>query len=172
VPVVLHFLRSSRTRCDPRWRTHHGPVAHSHDDGVFLGGYDGAFTADADTVISLCRMGSERLPAEHIENWLIDDGPAANPNLEFLLDDAVRTIRDLRAAGGTVYLHCVEGMSRTPSVAARYSLLLGRDPREVLDPMDWAKPNPFLWATATDGAWHAEHRPTGDGLGDGRRVDP
>jgi ADP-ribosyl-[dinitrogen reductase] hydrolase len=43
-------------------------------------------------------------------------------------------------------------MSRTPSVAARYSLLLGRDPRDVLDTMNWAKPNPRLWAAATEGA--------------------
>ena len=50
-------------------------------------------------MISLCRMGSETLGAEHIEFWLIDDGPAANPNLEFLLDDAARTIRALRDRG-------------------------------------------------------------------------
>jgi len=104
-------------------------------------------------VISLCRMGSERLlEAEHIEFWLIDDGPAANPNLEFLVDDAARTIRTLRAEGKKVLVHCVEGSSRTPSVAARYSLLLGRDPRDVLDSMTWCRPNPELWAAAVGGA--------------------
>ena len=45
-------------------------------------------------------------------------------------------------------LHCVEGRSRTPSVAARYSMLLGRDPHEVLAAMTWAKPDPALWAAA------------------------
>ena len=61
-------------------------------------------------------MGSERLlEAEHIEFWLIDDGPAANPNLEFLVDDAARTIRTLRAEGKKVLVHCVEGSSRTPA---------------------------------------------------------
>jgi ADP-ribosyl-[dinitrogen reductase] hydrolase len=97
-------------------------------------------------------MGSEALDAEHTEFWLIDNGPAANPNLEFLLDDAARTIRSLRAEGRTVLLHCVEGMSRTPSVAARYSVLLGRNPDDVGTTMTWAKPNPRLWAAATKGA--------------------
>ena len=94
-------------------------MRHPHDDGVWLGGYDAVFGADHaggyDAVISLCRMGSERLESEHIEFWLIDDGPAANPNLEFLVDDAARTIRTLRAEGKKVLVHCVEGSSRTPA---------------------------------------------------------
>ena len=82
---------------------------------------------------------------------LIDrPGPADKP--EPGLDDAARTIQDLRAEGKTVYLHCVEGMSRTPSVAARYSLLLGPDPRDVRTTMAWSRPNQGLWAAATEGA--------------------
>jgi ADP-ribosylglycohydrolase len=131
------------------WATHRGPVAHPHDDGLFLGGYDSAFEGRYDAVVSLCRMGSERLDAEHVEFWLIDEGPIGNPNLEFVLADAARTVRDLRAEGKTVLLHCVEGSSRTPSVAARYSMLLGQDPNEVLAVMPWAHPNPELWLAAT-----------------------
>lgn len=134
------------------WATGHGPVRHPHDDGVWLGGYDAAFSGGYDAVISLCRMGSEALDAEHIVFWLIDEGLDRNPNLDFVLDDAANTIRTLRATGKTVLLHCVEGRSRTPSVAARYSLLLGRDPGDVLDTMTWAKPHPRLWAAATKGA--------------------
>ncbi len=91
------------------WRTGEGPVRHPHDDGVWVGGYDAVFGVGPgggyDAVISLCRMGSERLDAEHIEFWLIDDGPAANPNLEFLIDDAARTIRALRGEGKSVLVH-------------------------------------------------------------------
>jgi hypothetical protein len=123
-------------------------VQHPHDAGVFLGGYDAAFTGAHDAVISLCRMGSADLGVEHVEFWLIDQGPNGNPNLEFVLDDAARTITALRAEGKTVLLHCVEGKSRTPSVAARYSMLLGEEPREVLTAMHWSDPNPDLWRAA------------------------
>ncbi len=134
-----------------RYDTGRAPVRHPDDDGVLLGGYDSAFTTKVDAVISLCRMGSAVLPAEHIEFWLKDAGPQGNPNLEFVLNDAAQTIRQLRAQGKTVLLHCVEGRSRTPSVAARYSQLLGGDPREVLAAMPWSDPDPALWAAAVRG---------------------
>jgi ADP-ribosylglycohydrolase len=130
------------------WQTGHSAVRHPHDDGVFLGGYDAAFTGGYDAVVSLCRMGSAAVGAEDIEFWLVDEGPQGNANLEFVLDDAARTIAALRAEGKTVLLHCVEGKSRTPSVAARYSLLLDRDPRDVLTAMHWSNPNPELWRAA------------------------
>jgi hypothetical protein len=132
------------------WQTGQPAVRHPHDDGVYLGGYDAAFTGGYDAVVSLCRMGSADLGVEHVEFWLTDEGPQGNPNLEFVLDDAARTIGALRAEGNAVLLHCVEGRSRTSSVAARYSLLLGEDPREVLTAMQWADPNPELWR-AVDG---------------------
>jgi len=130
------------------WQTGQSAVRHPHDAGVFLGGYAAAFTNGYDAVISLCRMGSADLGVEHAEFWLIDQGPAGNANLEFVLDDAARTIATLRAEGKTVLLHCVEGKSRTPSVAARYSVLLGEDPRQVLQAMHWSNPNPDLWNAA------------------------
>lgn len=131
------------------WHTSAKAVPHPHDSGVFLGGYDAVFAGQYDAVISLCRMGSATLDADHTEFWLIDAGPQRNPNLEFLLDDAASTIRTLRAEGKTVLLHCVQGLSRTPSVAARYSVLLGRNPEDVLTAMHWSHPNPELWAAAT-----------------------
>src|SRR6185437_10016721 len=63
---------------------------------------DAVFDEGYDAVISLCRMGSEMLDAEHVEFWPIDDGPAVNVNLDFLLDDAARAIRMLRAERRTV----------------------------------------------------------------------
>ena len=108
-------------------------------------------------------MGSADLGVEHLEFWLIDHGPEGNPNLEFILDDSARTIAALRAEGKTVLLHCVEGMSRTPSVAARYSVLLGEDPRAVLDAMHWADPNPELWRAAVDGNQGTRRDPGANG---------
>jgi ADP-ribosylglycohydrolase len=131
------------------WPTGRAAIPHPHDPGVLLGGYGAACTGQTDAVVSLCRMGSADLGVDHIEFWLKDAGPRDNPNLEFLLDDAARTIRALREEGKTVLLHCVEGMSRTPSVAARYSILLGQDPDDVTKAMTWSHPDRELWAAAT-----------------------
>ena len=139
---------TGRIAYEKQWTTSAPAVAHPHDGGLFLGGYDAAFTGHYDAVVSLCRMGTDELGAEHLEFWLIDGGPQRNPNLAFLLDDAARTVQALRAERKTVLLHCVEGRSRTPSVAARYSLLLGEDPKAVLTSMDWATPDPELWHAA------------------------
>lgn len=130
------------------WRTNQAAVQHPHDSGVLLAGHDAAFAGGTDAVVSLCRMGAAELDAEHVEFWLLDGGPAVNANLQFVLDDAARTVQALRAEGKTVLLHCVEGRSRTPSVAARYSLLLGKDPSAVRTAMPWAHPDPELWAAA------------------------
>ena len=141
------------------WDTTATAVRHPHDDGVFLAGYDAAFSGNYDSVVSLCRMGSADLPGERIEFWLKDAGPQGNPNLEFVLDDAARTVQALRAEGKTVLLHCVEGKSRTPSVAARYSMMLGRDPQEVLAAMHWSRPDPDLWQAAVGGSGSGAHPP-------------
>lgn len=124
-------------------------AAHPHDPGVFLGDAAAAWTGAYDAVVSLCRMGSETLEAEHVEFWLVDQGRAANPNLSFVLRDAARTVQTLRAENKTVLVHCAQGRSRTPSVGGAYSMLLGRDPRDVLRAMPWAGPDPELWAAAT-----------------------
>lgn len=56
---------------------------------------------------------------EHHRFWLIDEeGAAANPNLEVVIDDAVEAVRTLRAEGRRVYLHCWGGRSRSATVAA------------------------------------------------------
>ena len=76
-----------------------------------------------DAVVSLCRVNDDDLPAdvEQIDIRLIDIvGPDANPNLDFVLTDAVRLIEQLRNEGRTVLLHCVACQSRTPTVAALY----------------------------------------------------
>lgn len=50
-----------------------------------------------------------------------------------MIADAASVVRDLRAAGKTVLLHCVHAHTRTPVVAAAYgALITGDEPREVL----------------------------------------
>ncbi len=98
----------------------------SPDDGLLLGNLPGlslALDQDVDAVVSLCRMGTDDVPADldHVQVWVTDRaGGQANPNLAFVVDDAVDAIRSLRAQGKRVYLHCVGGRSRTPTVAAAY----------------------------------------------------
>ena len=102
-------------------------VRHPHDDGVWLGGVGvlDDLPSEIDAVISLCRVGTAQVPTrvkDHVEFWLIDSADEAkNPNLTFVLWDAADTIASLRAEGKTVLVHCVQAMSRTPTVAALYS---------------------------------------------------
>src|SRR5258708_30995943 len=72
--------------------------------------------------MALCRVHDDDLPVgvEQIDVRLIDDGPDANPNLDFVLTDTVRLIEQLRKDGCTVLLHCVACQGRTPTVAALY----------------------------------------------------
>jgi len=115
---------------------------HPHDAGVWLGGVDAmeSLPDGVDAVVSLCRLGTAQVPApgvapgDHIEFWLIDEPDRdKNPNLDFVLTDAVAAITALRAEGKTVLLHCVQAQSRTPAVAALYGArLTGRTPIDVL----------------------------------------
>lgn len=114
-------------------------VPHPYDDGVLLGSIDAVrpLPAGIDAVISLCRVGESDVPrkAEHVEVRLIDsDNPAENPDLAFVLDDTVRVIRQSRAEGKTVLVHCVQAQSRTPTVAALYGAMVrGVAPARALD---------------------------------------
>lgn len=93
------------------------------DEGVVLGNLNSLVDAieQVDAVVSLCRVGSEQVPSrlDHHEVVLVDRaGDGSNPNLSFTLRDAAATVADLRADGKRVFLHCVDGRSRTPTVAA------------------------------------------------------
>ena len=129
------------------WSTNNR-TTHPHDDGVTLGGHGAVDAGGYDAVVSLCRMGRADLGVEHINVWLVDTTAEDNPNLEFVLTDTAELVRQLRSEGKRVLLHCVEGSSRTPSVAARYSTLLGQDPRDVKTAMPWARPQQWLWDAA------------------------
>ena len=99
-------------------------------------------------VVSLCRIGTQQIRQDltGVGFRLIDSAdPEANPNLDFVLRDAARTVADLRDEGHVVFLHCVAGQSRTPTVAAAYAMLRGVEPdralREVCAVLPDARPN-------------------------------
>lgn len=89
-------------------------------------------------------------PEDHVEVWLIDSpDPERNPHLEFVLDDTVEVISELRAAGKTVYLHCVRAESRTPTLAALYAMrAFGQSGPEAFEAVQQslprANPNPLF----------------------------
>ncbi|MBG6212124.1 ADP-ribosyl-[dinitrogen reductase] hydrolase [Cryobacterium sp. CAN_C3] len=129
-------------------------VRHPHDDGVWLGavGSLDALPAEIDAVVSLCRVGTAQIPDRiHAENrvavWLIDQaGAGENPNLDFVFADTVDAIAALRAERRTVLVHCVQAMSRTPTIAALYAarhrgVPIDRALRDVMGALPRANPN-------------------------------
>ena len=81
-------------------------------------------------MVSLCLVGRDQIrpDVEHVGFRLIDQAdPASNPNLDFILADAARTIAALRDEGHGVLVHCVAAHSRTPTVGIAYAMLRGVD---------------------------------------------
>lgn len=104
---------------------------------------------EVDAVVSLCRVGAAQAPGRVSHQVrLLDSVQADNPNVDFVIDDAARTVLRLRDAGHRVYLHCVAGQSRTPTVAARVAVLDGvpleRALREVTAVLPGARPQRWL----------------------------
>ena len=100
-------------------------VRHPYDDKVWIGGVAALkeLPRGVDAIVSLCRVKDEDLPADvqQLDVRLIDkEGPDENANLDFVLLDTVRAIEQLRAEGRTVFIHCVQAHSRTPTIAAMY----------------------------------------------------
>jgi ADP-ribosyl-[dinitrogen reductase] hydrolase len=121
-------------------------VQHPHDSGVWMGSLAALrhLPPEVDAVISLCRVGRRETELATVEFWLVDQ-PGANTHLRFVLEDAADTIAALRAAGRTVFLHCFEGRSRTPAVAAVYSAQhLGIPAEQALDEILTALPGNHL----------------------------
>jgi ADP-ribosylglycohydrolase/protein-tyrosine phosphatase len=108
-------------------------VPHPDDPGVLLGTLGGLSNHGADAVVSLCRLGSEeRQGPDHHDVWLID-ADDANLDPVGVLRDTAELVRDLRAEGKTVYLHCVFAHTRTPLAAAAYgALITGSSPADAL----------------------------------------
>jgi ADP-ribosyl-[dinitrogen reductase] hydrolase len=119
------------------------------DPGVLLGNCMSATSAEADVVLSLCRMGTARSPgAGEVHELIVVDSPRSehNPNLDFTLDDTADAIVAWRDEGKTVFVHCAAGVSRTSVVAAAYlARRLGISGTEALERVraahDGADPN-------------------------------
>ncbi len=120
-------------------------VRHPHDDGVWLADASALddLPEDVTAVVSLCLVGREQIrpDIEHVGYRLIDHpDPAVNPNLDFMLVDAARTVAALREEGHVVLLHCVAAQSRTPSVGIAYAMLRGVDRAKAFDEVCGALP--------------------------------
>ncbi len=136
------------------------------DPGVRIGNVAGLGQprtgAAPDVVVSLCRVGPDDSPAgsETHQLFLVDSAAnGANPNLDFVLRDTAAAMVRWREAGRTVFVHCVAGESRTPTVAAAYlAERFGLTGREALDRVREAlpivRPNPAFMA-ALDRLWPA-----------------
>jgi len=132
-------------------------LALPDDPGVRFGNAPAAATVEADVMLSLCRMGSRTPAGAGAQHELIlVDSPyhGDNLNLDFMLRDAASAIAAWRDDDKTVFVHCVAGISRTPTVVAAYlASKLGIDGLAALDRVTEAHPradpNPgFLEALA------------------------
>ena len=104
---------------------------------------------------------------KHLDVRLIDQ-EGENANLDFVLLDTVRAVEQLRAEGRTVFVHCVQAYSRTPTIAALYGARKQRIDiddalRDVLAVLPDANPNAEFRAalrrlhpTPADGMRHGE----------------
>lgn len=129
---------------------------HPHDENVLLGGISALrrLPEGVDAVVSLCRVAHDdmRRDIPHVEVRLIDrTDPDENPHLEHVLLDTVATVEHLRAQGHTVLVHCVQALSRTPTIAALYGARRHRISvddalDDVLTVLPDADPNPAFRA--------------------------
>jgi ADP-ribosylglycohydrolase len=131
-------------------------VPHPADPGVWLGGVANLqpLPPQVDAVVSLCRLGWDQMPipmpaaGDHVCIWLMEsEEPDENRHLELVAEQAVDVLAQLRDEGRTVYLHCDDGTSRTPFIAALYGTRVGRASaqevlREIENVMPHAKLNP------------------------------
>ena len=118
---------------------------------------------DVQAVVSLCPLGLRDIPAagmsarDHIEFWINeDDEEESNPHLDFVLDDVSSALRQFRAEGKRVLVHCHYGGQRTPAVALRYAVDLGIAPelaeRSIRAAMRGIRGEGRLWHVAAHGA--------------------
>jgi len=131
------------------FRTGNPPVRHPYDAGVWLSDASALDDppSDVTAVVSLCLVGNAQIRPglKHVKFRLIDRPESEqNPNLEFVLTDAAKTVAALRAEGHVVLLHCVAAQSRTPSVAIAYAMQLGIDRTVASDAVCSALPRANL----------------------------
>jgi hypothetical protein len=81
---------------------------------------------DPVTVVSLCRMGDDDVPAPHrpIDSGIVDMAEA-HPHLTHALAGVADLIDDRAGRGESVFVHCVRAETRTPSVYAAWRIRHG-----------------------------------------------
>ncbi|MEO7571964.1 MAG: ADP-ribosylglycohydrolase family protein, partial [Acidimicrobiales bacterium] len=116
------FAASLLPHYEAHWSIAPVLVRLDDDPGVLLGNvFSLAGVTGVDEIVSLCRIGSDDLPAGVRAHHLhLIDTDRENPNLRFLLRDVAETIAAWRDDGRTVLVHCVAAESRTPTVGAAY----------------------------------------------------
>jgi ADP-ribosylglycohydrolase/predicted protein tyrosine phosphatase len=141
-------------------------VPHPIDPDIVLGTISDlgrVHELDVQAIVSLCALGLEDIPAsgmtarEHIEFWINDEEQEeTNPHLDFVLDDASSALRQFRAEGKRVLVHCRSGTQRTPAVALRYAVDLGVAPelaeRSIREALPGIRGRGRLWDVAAHGA--------------------
>lgn len=125
-------------------------VPHPDDPGLILGDIAALrqLPAEVSAVVSLCTVGEreEQAVLGRVPLWLEvrlvdDDDPAENPNLDFVLQDTVTAIEQLRASGRIVLVHCVAAYSRTPAIGGLYAMRrTGVSPEDAITAMDEVLP--------------------------------
>lgn len=141
-------------------------IPHPIDPDIVLGtisDLDRVRDLGVQAIVSLCPLGLDDIPAEgmtardHIEFWINDgEHEDSNPHLDFVLDDASSALRQFRAEGKRVLVHCRLGSQRTPAVALRYAVDLGVAPelaeRSIRDALPGIRGEGRLWHVAAHGA--------------------
>jgi ADP-ribosylglycohydrolase len=124
-------------------------VRHPYDDKLWIGGIAALrnLPEDVDAIVSLCRVKDEDLPADvtHLDVRLIDE-EGENDHVDFVLLDTVRAVEQLRAEGRTVFVQCVQALSRTPTIGALYGARkhdvdIDKALRDVVAVLPGANPN-------------------------------
>ncbi len=110
-------------------------------EGILWGDVAALDHAPADAFISLCRIGrAQRRGTDHHEVWMTD-GPDNN-DLAHVLADTADAVEELRLDCGSVFVHCVQAQSRTPSVAAAWLVRhRGRTPAAAFAEVEQALPS-------------------------------
>ncbi|HVT71090.1 MAG TPA: ADP-ribosylglycohydrolase family protein [Trebonia sp.] len=125
-------------------------VPHPDDPGLILGDVAALrqLPAEVSAVVSAGAVGEreEQAILGRVPLWLEvrladDDDPAENPNLDFVLQDTVTAIEQLRSSGRVVLLHCDAARSRTPAIGALYAMRrTGASPEDAIAAMREALP--------------------------------
>src|SRR5262245_18797265 len=90
------------------------------EDGLYMGGYVKKPPRGTQAVLNLCETQDPYKCDVHRWAPIFDNEPA--PSLEWLREMA-EFVRAQREAGGTVYVHCLAGVSRSGMVVVAYLML-------------------------------------------------